>query len=398
MPCPRDPLPLDESFVAKPHASYAALRRTGPVHRAVSPDGDPLLLVTNYQEVRAAAMDRRMSVSKQHARTVAGHVNSLPAELDAHLLNSAPRAHARLRRLVSTAFTPRRAEGLRDAVQKSTDQLLDTIACHDRADVVADLALPLSMSVICDLMGIPADNRPDFRRWTDTLLNAAPGGPPRSREAMREMHRYLTELIDSKRGAPADDDLLSALIAARDEGDRLSESELVAMAFLLLFGGYDNVASLMASTVLALLTHPDQLAAVRGGELTMDAVTEETLRWNSPAMLAVRRFATEDIRMGGTHVPAGERVWLSWASANRDSERFANPDTFDPCREDTAHLAFGHGSHYCPGAALARMENNIAVTSLIQRFPDLSLAGPAEEPRWTNSLRSRRLRELPVTL
>lgn len=168
-----------------------------------------------------------------------GHVNSLPAELDAHLLNSDPQAHARLRRLVSTAFTPRRAESLRNTVQESTDQLLDTIARKDRADVVADLALPLSMSVICDLMGIPADNRPDFRRWTDTLLNADPGAPPRSREAMREMHQFLVRLIDSKRGAMADD-LLSALITARDEGDRLSENELVAMAFLLLFGGYSR--------------------------------------------------------------------------------------------------------------------------------------------------------------
>lgn len=397
MSCPRDPRQLDESFVAEPHASYAALRRTGSVHRAVSPDGDSLLLVTSYREVRAAAMDRRMSVSKQHARTVAGHVNSLPAELDAHLLNSDPQAHARLRRLVSTAFTPRRAESLRNTVQESTDQLLDTIARKDRADVVADLALPLSMSVICDLMGIPADNRPDFRRWTDTLLNADPGAPPRSREAMREMHQFLVRLIDSKRGAMADD-LLSALITARDEGDRLSENELVAMAFLLLFGGYDNVASLIAGSVPALLTHPDHLAAVRTGELAMDAVTEETLRWNSPTMLAVRRFATEDIRMGGTHVPAGERVWLSWASANRDSERFANPETFDPYREDTAHLAFGHGPHYCPGAALARMENNIAVTSLVQRFPDLSLSGSAEALRWTASLRSRSLRELPITI
>ncbi|MET7934222.1 cytochrome P450 [Streptomyces sp. NPDC005322] len=211
------------------------------------------------------------------------------------------------------------------------------------------------------------------------------------------MHRFLVRLIDDKRHAPADD-LVSALIAARDRDDRLSESELVGMAFLLLFGGYHNASSLMASTVLALLTHPGHLAAVRAGDLPMDAVTEETLRWETPAMLAVRRFATRDMRIGDTTVTAGERIWLSWASANRDPDRFVAPEVFDPTREDNAHLAFGHGTHYCPGAALARLENAIAVGSLTQRFPRLSLIGSPSTLRWTSSLRSRSLLALPVSL
>ncbi|MBL1099273.1 cytochrome P450 family protein [Streptomyces coffeae] len=398
MPPSRDPLPLDALFTAEPHASYAALRRVGPVHQAIDPDGTPLVLVTSYQAVRDAAMDPRLSVDKRHARAVAGHRHSMPAELDAHLLNSDPPAHTRLRRLVSSALTPRRTENLRAAVQRTTDRLLDEMAVKDHADVMADLALPLSLSVICDLLGIPAHSRLDFRRWTDTLLSSEPGAPEHSRKAMREMHRFLAELIDSKRGALADD-LLSALITARDAGDRLSEDELIAMAFLLLFGGYHNSASLLATTVLALLTHPHHLAAVRTGELPIDAVAEEALRWNPPAMLAVRRFATEDIRIGGTAIPAGERVWLSWASANRDPARFRDPATFDPHRADVgAHLAFGHGPHYCPGAALARMENNIAVASLIRRFPRLSLVGSGDALEWVASLRSRSLRELPVSL
>ncbi|MFD7500793.1 cytochrome P450 [Streptomyces sp. NPDC059850] len=397
MSTPQNPLPLGGDFLADPHASYAALRRTGSVHRAVDPDGGPLFLVTRYQDVRAAAADRRLSVSKRYARAARGHVHSMPAELDAHLLNSAPATHARLRRLVGTAFTPRRTESLREAVRQAADQLLDTMASKDRADVATDLAIPLSMTVICDLMGVPSDDRPDFRRWTDTLLSSEPGAPQRSREAMREMHRFLAHLIDRKRVAPGED-LLSALIAARDEGDRLSEDELVAMAFLVLFGGYDNTASLITTSVLALLTHPRHLVAVRTGELAMDAVTEEVLRWNPPTMLAVRRFATEDIEIDGTAIPAGERVWLSWAAANRDPARFAEPDAFDPHREDTKHLSFGHGSHFCPGAALARMENTIAVTSLVRRFPQLALLGSADDLRWTASLRSRSLRSLPVSL
>ncbi|MFJ7996551.1 cytochrome P450 [Streptomyces sp. NPDC096310] len=207
------------------------------------------------------------------------------------------------------------------------------------------------------------------------------------------------ELIDRKRDVPGDD-LLSALIDehTRQDGPRLNRSELVAMAFLLLFGGYHNSAGLVSTTVLALLSHPAHLAAVRSRELAMDQVTEEALRWNSPAMLAVRRFATEDMRIGEAAIRKGERVWLSWASANRDPGQFLAPETFDPTRDARGHLAFGHGPHYCPGASLARLENEIAVTSLVRRFTELPLVGPAGESQWTMSLRNRSLRELPVSL
>jgi cytochrome P450 len=395
---PQDPVALDESFLTDPHTAYAALHRTAAVHQAVAPDGVPVWLVTGFRHVRAATKDPMLSVNKCHGRTVGNQGASMPPELDAHLLNTDPPAHTRLRRLVGTAFTPRRMECLRDSIERVTGELLDRMAPHSHANIVSDLAMPLSMAVICDLLGVPENNRPDFRQWTDTLQSSAPDAAVRSREAMREMHRFLVKLIDRKRRAPSDD-LLSALIAVRDEGDRLSEDELVAMAFLLLFGGYHNAASLIATTVLALLTHPEHLAAVRTGGLSMDAVTEEALRWNSPAMLAVRRFAKQDVRIGTTTIPAGERIWLSWASANRDPDQFAMPATFDPTRADSnGHLAFGHGAHYCPGAALARLENSIAVSSLMHRFPELSLMGTADALQWTDSLRSRGLRELPVSL
>ncbi|MGP4001172.1 cytochrome P450 family protein [Streptomyces sp. 8N706] len=397
MPTPQEPHALDEEFFADPHASYASLRQAGSVHRAVSPDGAPLVLVTGYSDVREAVMDPRLSLCKQHASTTGRHGASMPPELDRHLLNTDPADHARLRRLAATAFTARRTELLREGVQRTTDRLLDQMAQRGRGDVVADLAMPLSMEVISNLLGVPEDDRPDFRAWTNTLQSPKPDNAQQSQRAMREMHGFLIALIAGKRAAPTDD-LLSALIAAHEDEDRLSAEELVAMAFLLLFGGYHNTASLISTTAMALLTHPDHLTAFRDGELPIRAVTEEVLRWNSPTMLACRRFPTEGMEIGDAALTPGERVWMSWISANRDPERFAQPEVFDPHREDNAHLAFGHGAHYCPGAALARLETDVAVTSLVQRFPGLSLSGAAQDLQWVVSPRTRCLQELPVSL
>ncbi|WP_051765936.1 cytochrome P450 family protein [Streptomyces sp. NRRL F-5135] len=391
------PIALDEDFFSDPHASYTTLRRKGGVHRAVTQDGAPLFLVTGYREVREAAVSPSLSLNKCHARSVGRDGSSMPPELDAHLLNTDPPAHTRLRRLVNSTFTPRRTEHLRTDIEEITDRLLDRISSRRRADVMTEFAMPLSMEVICRLLGIPQEKRIDFRAWTDTLLSPAAGSAPQSREAMRRMHRFLITLIEVKREEPGDD-LLSALILAHDEEDRLTADELVAMAFLLLFGGYHNTASLIATSAMALLSNANHLSAFRSGDLTTHAVTEEALRWNPPAMLAARRFATRKIHIGDVPVVSGDRIWLSWAAANRDPERFERPETFDPHRENNTHLSFGHGLHYCPGASLARLENSIAVASLTNRFPALSLVDQPGDLRWVASPRSRSLNELRVDL
>ncbi|MFE4912780.1 cytochrome P450 [Streptomyces sp. NPDC056652] len=390
-----DPLALDEDFFSAPHASYAALRCKGAVHRAVTQDGAPLLLVTGYREVRDAATDPALSLNKRHARSGGRDGSSMPTELDAHLLNTDPPDHTRLRRLVNSTFTPRRTELLRDDIQEITDRLLDQISARRRADIVADFAMPLSMEVICRLLGVPQEKRFDFRAWTNTLLSAAAGAAPQSREAMRHMYRFLGALIDGKREKPGDD-LLSALILAHDAEGRLAADELVAMAFLLLFGGYHNTASLIATSVMALLSHPTHMSDFRSGDLTVHA-TEEALRWNSPAMLAVRRFTTQHVHIGDMPAVTGDRIWLSWAAANRDAERFERPEVFDPHRGNNSHLAFGHGLHYCPGASLARLENSVAVVSLMSWFPEMSLIDHPDRLRWVASPRSRCLRELRVS-
>ncbi|MDN3055013.1 cytochrome P450 [Streptomyces hygroscopicus] len=384
---------LSEALIADPHGAYARLRETAPVHRTTTPDGEPVWLITRYAEARAALADPRLSLNKANAKTSGEYRSSMPPELDAHLLNMDPPDHTRLRRLVAKAFTPRRVEGLRMRIQKLTDELLTALA-GPHVDLVHALAVPLPMGVICELLGIPETARRDFRAWTDTLFSPTPGAATESRAAMRQMHQFLKSAIEDKRNSPTDD-LLSALVQARDDQDALTEPELVSLAFLTLFAGYDNAVHLIGNTALSLLLHPRLLTAVRGGAIPIRSVVEETLRWNPPFALAVRRFTLEDVSIGNALIPAGSRVWVSIASANRDGREFASPDVFDPARAPT-HLAFGYGVHYCLGAPLARMEAEIAVRSLLERLPVLELALDPDELEWWPTFHKRGLRSLPV--
>ncbi|WP_432029602.1 cytochrome P450 family protein [Streptomyces sp. 1222.5] len=384
---------FDRRLVADPVAAYARLREASAVHRTSTPDGQPVWVITRYAEARAALADARFSLDKANAKVEGDYQSSMPPELDAHLLNMDPPDHTRVRRLVAKAFTPQHIKSLADGIRATAAGLL-AAGQGVRMDVMETLAVPLPMHVICELLGIPERDRHDFRTWTDTLLSPAPDAAAASRTAMRQMHRFLAAVIRDKRRHPADD-LLSMLTHARDEREALTEQELLSLAFLMLFAGYDNAVHLIGNTVLALLLHPRLMDDVRQGTLPLRAVVEETLRWNPPFPLGVRRFALEDVPVGGTVVPAGGRVWISIASANRDERRFPSPDTFDPNRLPV-HLAFGHGFHHCLGAPLARLEAEIAVTTLLGRFPELELAVPADELPWLPSFHKRGLRSLPV--
>ncbi|MFF4409298.1 cytochrome P450 family protein [Streptoverticillium reticulum] len=383
-----------DETLAHPHRIYAQLRETGPVHRTTTPGGAPVWFVTRYQDVRAALADPRLSLDKANATTDSTYQSSMPSELDAHLLNMDPPDHTRLRRLVSKAFTPRRIEGLRELIQARTDELLDA-AAGPPIDLMKTLAYPLPMAVICELLGIPADARHDFRAWTNTLVAPEADAAVASRAALKQMHQFLADIIAAKRAEPSDD-FLSAMIEARDAHDRLTEPELIAMAFLTLYAGYDNAVNLIGTATLALLTHPEQMAAVRDGRIPIRAVLEEAMRWNSPFPLAVRRFALEELTIAGVRIPAGARVWLSLLSANRDSEQFTNPDTFDSTRTP-AHLGYGHGIHYCLGAPLARLEAETALSAVLHRYPKLALAAAADQLTWVPSFQKRGLQALPVT-
>jgi cytochrome P450 len=315
--------------------------------------------------------------------------------LDANLLNMDPPDHTRIRRLVSQAFTPRRIEQLREPIRRTADQLLDTIAPHGRADLISSYAAPLPIRVICDLLGVAPEDRRDFRAWTDALVAPDPAQPIRAREAIGSMLAFFARLIADKRADPVDD-LLSALIAVRDEQDRLSEDELMSLVFLILFAGYENTVHLIGNGVLALLSHPDQMAALRADPGRLGGAVEELARYDGPAPLAIRRFPVEEVTIGGFTIPAGETVLLSLAAAHRDPHRFTDPDRLDIGRDTTGHLALGHGIHYCLGAPLARLETEIAIAALLDRFPGLLLDVAPDELRWRPSMRSRGLLSLPV--
>ncbi|WP_432034046.1 cytochrome P450 family protein [Streptomyces antibioticus] len=389
------PLVDPAELIADPYAVYARLREAGPVHRITGTDGLPAWLVTRYDDVRQAIADPRLSLDKRNAKPGGYHGLALPPALDANLLNMDPPDHTRIRRLVTKAFTPRRVELLREPIRKTADALLDAIAPLGRADLISSYAAPLPITVICDLLGVTPDDRQDFRSWTDALVAPDPAHPEKAKQAVRAMLGFFTGLLAAKRAAPADD-LLSALIAVRDDEDRLTEDELMSLAFLILFAGYENTVHLIGNATLALLSHPDQLAALRADSGRLGLAVEELARYDGPAPLAIRRFPTEDVTIGGVGIPAGETVLLSLAGAHRDPRRFTDPDRLDIGRDATAHLALGHGIHYCLGAPLARMETEIALTALLDRFPGLALDLPLDGPRWRPSMRARGLLSLPV--
>lgn len=385
---------LADDLMTRPYDVYRRLRETSPVHRITGTDGQPAWLVTRFDDVRAALADPRLSLDKTHAREGSYRGLSLPPALDANLLNMDPPDHTRLRRLVGRAFTQRRVEQLRAPIRATADQLLDDLGEHGTTDLIASYAAPLPITVICDLLGVPASHRRDFRGWTGALIAPDPARPQAAKEAIAAMLAFFTELMAHKRREPADD-LLSDLIAVRDtEGDHLTEDELMSLAFLILFAGYENTVQLIGNAVLALLQNSDQMALVRQEPFRIPAAVEEFARYEGPALLAIRRFPTQDVTIGGVTVPAGETVLLSLSAANRDPGRFPDPDRLDLDRDAAGHVALGHGIHYCLGAPLARAETEIALAALLERFEGLELT--EEEPRWRPSLRARGLLDLPV--
>lgn len=388
-------LPISDEFFSDPYPVYQQLRAHAPVHRVELPDGSLAWLVTRYGDVRAALADSRLSLDKSNGDG-SWKGFALPPALDANLLNMDPPDHTRIRRLVAQAFTARRVEELRPRIEAKANALLDAVAAHGCADLVADYAGPLPVTVICDLLGVPAPDRKDFRTWTDTMVAPPAHDRAAAARAVGAMHKYLESLIADKR-AEHGDDLLSALIAARDDGDRLTEDELTSLAFLLLFAGYENTVHAIGTGVLHLLRHPTLLAKLRADSALLAPTIEELLRYEAPAPVVLRRFAVEDVAIGEVTVRRGQTVLLVVAAANRDPEAFESPNTLDPHRRGS-HLSFGHGIHYCLAASLARLELEVAIGTLVRRFPRLRLASPADSLRWRPSFRTRGLVALPVRL
>ena len=393
-----EPMPLDlyaDEVRANPYPLLEELREAAPVHW-VSQQGLESWIVTRYDEVRFVLGDPRFikapeTVPEALRRFKAAFGSQEESEVRS-LLATDPPDHTRLRRLVGKAFTPRRVDGLRRRAQQVTDGLLDAIDGDggDRTgvvDLVEGLTIPLPVTMIGELVGVPAEDRADFKKWSDALL-VVPRDEEgrRSRQAGAEALRaYFADLVAERRRtmrpelAPdAQPDLVSALLTARDEGGRLSEQELLSMLMVVLTAGHETTGNLIGNSVLALFDWPDRRRRLQADPGLLRVAVEELLRFVGPVMQPTLRVASEDVEIGGVVIPAGSVVVCMLASANRDPRRFPAPDEFDVAREDNPHLGFGHGIHFCLGAPLARVEVTAVLGALRRRLPGLALAAPPE--------------------
>jgi len=384
---------LGADYFSDPYSVHTRLRAQHPVARVIMPGGTPAWLITGYAQARSALTDPRLHKLPEGWRP---DPDSLLASLDLHMLNLDPPDHERLRKLVNKAFTARRVAELRPRITAITTGLLDDMSTRREVDLLASFAFPLPITVICELLGVPVADRDQFRVWSATIV-ADTTSPEVFEAHATAMTRYFQALIATRRRQPADD-LLSALISARDNTDRLSENELLSMAFLLLVAGHETTVNLIASGMLALLLNPGELARLRADRSLLDAAVEELLRYVNPVNNATFRFTSEPVQIGGVPIGPGEVVLVSLSGANRDPSRYADPDRLDLGRDSGGHLAFGHGIHYCLGAPLARLEAEIAFAGLLERFGSMTLAVPPDELRWRPSTLIHGLESLPVRL
>ena len=389
-------------FKAEADHFYAQLRREAPVYRTVLPDGQPAWIVSQYDDVAMVLKDDRFS--KQFRTIFEANPNLKPPwipkvllPLMGHMLHTDPPDHTRLRALVQQAFKPTLVERLRPRIHELSNELLSAASRRNSLDLISQFALPIPATIIAEMLGVPVQDRHKFHKWSRRML--ALGGLKfrmlRVLPTVWQFAGYLRRLIRSKRAA-LQDDLLSALIMAEQDGQKLTEDELVAMIFLLLIAGHETTVNLIGNGTLALLDHPDQMQQLRSDPQLMKSAVEEMLRFTSPVETGTERYTKQDVTISGVTIPRGSFVLASIASANRDEAHFDNPDAFDICREPNKHLAFGLGPHYCLGAPLARLEAQIAFESLLERTTELRLGIDREKLHWNRGLILRGLRSLPL--
>lgn len=392
---------LSPEFTQDPYPVYRDLRAHAAAHRTIVKTLTVELhawVVTGYDEVRALLADRRLSKDAGGLPAVVERHKVAPEPVAlanfASMLFSDPPDHTRLRRIIGRAFTMRRVQGLRPWIEDATSRLLDRITPTEVTDVVDALALPLPISVIGALLGIPEERHDDFRGW-NAIFTSIGATMAEKQQAHLAATGYLRGLIEEKRRAPAED-MVSALAHPAGDDPALDDSELLSTIFLVMNAGYETTASMIGNAVHALLADPALRAALRAEPDRIPRAVEEFLRHESPLNLATVRYTLEPVPLGDVVIPAGEIVFVSLAAANRDGARFADPDRIDIARADSSHLSFGHGIHHCVGAPLARLEGEIALRGLLDRFADWELAVSTADLRWRNSLQFRSLERLPV--
>jgi cytochrome P450 len=394
-----------DDFRAATYETFARMRENDPVVRQPGIDGEtPIWFVTRYEDAVAVLTDDDRFTRDAERGMAPAAFEAFDADtpdvvkyLDEHMLNKDGDDHRRLRRLVTKAFTPRMVEQLRPRIQEIADGLIDAVEARGEMNLVEDFAFPLPIIVIAELLGIPSEDRGRFRAWSNAMVTPAFTPEDRERFAREaaEFAGYLRSLFERRRSDPRED-LVSALLQAEEDGDKLSESELFAMLALLITAGHETTVSLIGNATLALLLDPKRRAELAAEPSLIAAAVEELLRFDSPVERTLPRWATEDVELAGQAIKRGDTVIVILGSADRDPARFGDPDRIDFAREDNRHIAFGRGSHYCLGAPLARLEGEIALATLLRRLPGLRLAVPVEQLSWRPVPLFRSLVALPV--
>jgi cytochrome P450 len=392
--------PFLGEFRADPYPFYASLRAHHPIYFSPSLRG---WILTRHADIAAVFQDARFAADRTQSnlfrrlKPFRGIRPDFTAAITTSLLMIDPPRHTRLRRLVNKAFTPRVVENLRPRIQAIVDELLDRVAARGEMELMRDLAGPLPVRVIAEMLGIPPEDHEDFKRWSDALTvlvdpMQGEGGFAPAEQAFESLAAYLRRVFDERRRAPRGD-LISALVGVEEQGDALTDAELLSLSGLILGAGHETTTNLLGNAVVALLRNPAERRRLQDDPSLIASAVEEILRYDSPVQLT-DRVATEDCEVAGRPVRKGVLVALVLGAANRDPERFAEPDRLDVGRADNHHVAFGHGAHFCLGAALARAEAQIALSTLMARFPDLG--GDGGRIEWKRSMVLRGPKSLPV--
>jgi len=393
---------VSPQFKANPFPFLADLRTSQPVYRTALPDKTPVWLITRYEDVAALLKDERFLKNRRAALT-SEQLRKMPwvppmfRPLERNMLDLDVPDHTRLRALVHKAFTPSLIGQMRDRIQTLADELLGRVKWKGEIDLINDYALPLPMTIIMEILGVPTGDHHKFHRWSKAVVSlSSPNATLRVVPSVWMFIRYLRRFFDRRRRDPQND-LASALIQAEEAGDKLTEDELLAMVFLLLIAGHETTVNLIGTGMLALLEHPDQMTRLRRDPAIIKTAVEELLRYASPVFMSTERYAREDLNIQGVTIPRGGMTLGVIGSANRDESVFENPDELDITREPNKHLSFGQGIHFCLGAPLARLEAQIAVTALLRGLPDLHLSVAADSLRWRPSMILRGLEALPAS-
>ncbi|WP_339293407.1 cytochrome P450 [Paenibacillus sp. FSL W8-0187] len=382
-----------KEFTHNPYPVYEKLRQSDPILNLQFPDGRFGWLISNYEEAVEALKDVRFS--KDVAKAMGQEQTSV---FSTNMLFSDPPDHKRLRGLVQKGFTPQRIADMRDHIQEIADNLLDAVSSKETIDLIDEYAFKLPIIVISEILGVPTEDQDKFRIWSNSIIGAS--NQEMNEQVVQHMNEFIAYLKDwfAKVREQPGDDMISQLVIAENQGDRLSEQELYGVVTLMIIAGHETTVNLIGNGVLALLEHPEQRKLLQEQPELIHGAIEEMLRYNGPVEFSTSRWAAEDMDFHGVHMKKGDLVVIALNSANRDASQFEDPDIFDITREKSQHLAFGKGIHLCLGAPLARLEGEIAINTLLHRYPNFELQRDIDELEWRPGMIVRGVKEIPISL